>query len=870
MDKYHIYEEVGSGQHSQVFKGREKMDIEYVAIKRVEKSRMESIVKEVQQVIHRLSSPNVLKFYDWYETRNNVWLILEFCTGGDLLTLIKQDHQEPESAVRLFGVDLLAGLQQTHACGYLHGDLRPSNVLIDEYGILKLSGFGLARGVSREDKEKGEGEASLEGGRGVSGDSNRVGGEDYSQHQHQEKQQHQKQQQQQQQGGASAKDAAAAAVVAEGRDPAYMAPELFSVGEQAMSFASDFWSLGCVLYELLTGEPPFRSSASATVAETIAREHPPGLDKGEWQGAQMSAPFRDLVSRLLDKDPRGRPTWPQLLAHPFWGNCQTPSPLEMPPQPRFDRDLAPCSGAVVGSSSAAVVTKVADDSCGRAAAAAVVGREEVRDQAASEARQQERQRGRERAEGAAEGGGGRGDFDRALGDIGIVEVIVDDASLSSSPSSSSFSRSSSSCSSSAGGLAGVSTIDSTSMRRRERRGMTGEWKYVSALSTDELPAEVVTDAEEDSCDGDEEGHRREREEDNDQWRHQREGGRKVPVKVRGALNVGGVRADFARHHTGREKEPGEGPELGLGGMVPPSTRSIPGTTATERWRSANQRRSPRDRETPLTAGQHGRDGCRLDKGADGESHVLVRAPVVSQGVTAGQGGRGGTALPPSVAVAPTASTSQVRPEGQQAAAAAAAVRRRAPCHDGLVFSRGCGETTTTGGGGGGGAVVLECTDSSSPGGISRGRRRRRRRENGAVDDDANGGGVSNSAADAADAAAAKRAAAAEALNGLRLRGRIPPVRRGGEGGGGGGGGGGGRGRGAAATRGRGAAAGGRKSTSMLSVAVSVASEASSSVGEQYGSSFEEDTEGSSSCSAAGRGGGGSGGGLGPESASVAP
>lgn len=48
MDKYHIYEEVGSGQHSQVFKGREKNDIEYVAIKRVEKSRMESVVKEVQ------------------------------------------------------------------------------------------------------------------------------------------------------------------------------------------------------------------------------------------------------------------------------------------------------------------------------------------------------------------------------------------------------------------------------------------------------------------------------------------------------------------------------------------------------------------------------------------------------------------------------------------------------------------------------------------------------------------------------------------------------------------------------------------------------------------------------------------------------
>ncbi|CAN0367371.1 unnamed protein product, partial [Hapterophycus canaliculatus] len=70
-------------------------------------------------------------------------------------------------------------------------------------------------------------------------------------------------------------------------------------------------------------------------------QRPPGLDKGEWQGARMSTPFRDLVGWLLEKDPRRRPTWPQLLAHPFWGKCQTPSPLEMPPQPRFDRIVPP-------------------------------------------------------------------------------------------------------------------------------------------------------------------------------------------------------------------------------------------------------------------------------------------------------------------------------------------------------------------------------------------------------------------------------------------------------------------------------------------------------------------------------------------------
>ena len=126
MDKYHIYDQIGKGNFSQVFKGREKKRIEYVAIKRIDKSMMNKIVHEVQ-ILHKLESPHCLKFHDWYETRNNLWLILEYCTGADLEKLLIQDGHLPEDSVRIFGLDILAGLKYLHSEGLLHCDLRPRN-----------------------------------------------------------------------------------------------------------------------------------------------------------------------------------------------------------------------------------------------------------------------------------------------------------------------------------------------------------------------------------------------------------------------------------------------------------------------------------------------------------------------------------------------------------------------------------------------------------------------------------------------------------------------------------------------------------------------------------------------------------------------
>lgn len=62
-------------------------------------------------IMHRLNNAHMLKFHDWYETKNNLWLILEYCTGGNLESILQQDGHLPEHAIRIFGLDMVAALK---------------------------------------------------------------------------------------------------------------------------------------------------------------------------------------------------------------------------------------------------------------------------------------------------------------------------------------------------------------------------------------------------------------------------------------------------------------------------------------------------------------------------------------------------------------------------------------------------------------------------------------------------------------------------------------------------------------------------------------------------------------------------------------
>eukprot|EP01012_Entosiphon_sulcatum_P041191 TRINITY_DN55003_c0_g1_i1.p1 TRINITY_DN55003_c0_g1~~TRINITY_DN55003_c0_g1_i1.p1 ORF type:complete len:1276 (-),score=187.17 TRINITY_DN55003_c0_g1_i1:24-3851(-) len=267
MQDYQIYTEIGKGKHSVVYKGRRKKTVDYFAIRSVEKSERPRILNEVE-LLHGLSHVNVLRFHSWYETTNHLWLIVEYCTGSDLLAMLKTDGRFPEDTVHLFSCDILSGLHYIHSRGVLYRDLKPSNLLVDGSAVVKLSDFRLAERVDRL-------------------------------------------------GGAKA------------GTPSYMAAELFE-DRGVPSFASDLWSLGCVMYELFVGQPPFVGvDLEALIQNILAAPLSPPSDLAP------AADLLGLLDSLLQKDPLARCNWPELVEHPFW---RTKHQLrQLPQQPFWDR-----------------------------------------------------------------------------------------------------------------------------------------------------------------------------------------------------------------------------------------------------------------------------------------------------------------------------------------------------------------------------------------------------------------------------------------------------------------------------------------------------------------------------------------------------
>ena len=160
---------------------------------------------------HELKHKNVVEFLCWYETRNHIWTVTEFCCGGSVADVQKVDGRLPEKTVLAFASDIVQALLYVHRQGILVCDLKPSNFLIDEFGTIKLHNFKYSRFIPQLGDKVNE---------------NKRG------------------------------------------SPSYMAPELF-MPNATYSYASDLWSLGCMLHEFCCGEPPFVSPSLKQLIEQV-------------------------------------------------------------------------------------------------------------------------------------------------------------------------------------------------------------------------------------------------------------------------------------------------------------------------------------------------------------------------------------------------------------------------------------------------------------------------------------------------------------------------------------------------------------------------------------------------------------------------
>ena len=96
------------------------------------------------------SHDNITQFYEWYETSNHLWLVIELCTGGSLEQVIKQDLELPLAEIRKIGADLARGicaLQKREICV---GDLSPGRCLFDGPGVLKINNLSCAHYENEE------------------------------------------------------------------------------------------------------------------------------------------------------------------------------------------------------------------------------------------------------------------------------------------------------------------------------------------------------------------------------------------------------------------------------------------------------------------------------------------------------------------------------------------------------------------------------------------------------------------------------------------------------------------------------------------------------------------------------------------------
>ncbi|XP_017345773.1 serine/threonine-protein kinase ULK2 isoform X1 [Ictalurus punctatus] len=275
---------IGHGAFAVVFKGRHKKKTDWeVAIKSINKknlSKSQILLGKEIKILKELQHENIVALYDVQETPNFVFLVMEFCNGGDLADYLQAKGTLREDTLRVFLQQIAAAMRILNSKGIIHRDLKPQNILLSYNGRkkssvsgirIKIADFGFARYLQSNMMA-----ATLCG------------------------------------------------------SPMYMAPEV--IMSQNYDAKADLWSIGTVIYQCLVGKPPFQANSpqdlrmfyekNKTLVPNIPRE--------------TSPPLADLLLGLLQRNQKDRMDFDTFFGHPFLdqtSNIKKSCPVPVPACP---------------------------------------------------------------------------------------------------------------------------------------------------------------------------------------------------------------------------------------------------------------------------------------------------------------------------------------------------------------------------------------------------------------------------------------------------------------------------------------------------------------------------------------------------------
>ena len=265
-----------AGAYGRVYMGLNLDSGELIAVKQVciaqnnvTKDRAQSHIRELEEevkLLQNLSHPNIVRYLGTAREEEALNIFLEFVPGGSISSLLGKFGSFTETVIRMYTRQLLLGLEYLHSNHIMHRDIKGANILVDNKGCIKLADFGASKKVVEL--------ATISEAKSMKG------------------------------------------------TPYWMAPEV--IRQTGHNWQADMWSVGCTVIEMATGKPPWSQQFQEVAALFhigTTMSHPPIPE-------HLSADGKDFLLKLLQREPRLRPSAAEMLKHPFVQNYETYSGQE--------------------------------------------------------------------------------------------------------------------------------------------------------------------------------------------------------------------------------------------------------------------------------------------------------------------------------------------------------------------------------------------------------------------------------------------------------------------------------------------------------------------------------------------------------------